>query len=376
MKMRIFYIGHYVDPNNPLKYKIAMSGVAKMEYIIYALKRAGFYINVYSLAPYIEGEYYWTSNCSSLIDENEKINYPFCFRESSFIFKVINRIIIYSQFLFFCLFKIKKSDKILVYHSWQYRYIINILRMLGKKFYFEIEEIYNAAWNKNNDLISKEILFLQKSSGYIFINDIIADKCGFEKNIGIVCYGDYRIKKKNNILRDKTIRLIYAGFIGDKSEDVYLALEVMQYLPIYYELGIIGYGSTQHINDLENRIEELNILLKRNAIHYDGCLYGKAYEEYVSGFNIGLCPRRLSNDLSDYTFPSKVLSYLGLGIIPVCARLSCLEKSKIANDIYFFKSLEPSEMAKVIINIRLPKVISRNIDSLDHKFISELKSLF
>lgn len=373
--MKIYYIGHYVHLNNSLDYKVALSGVAKMNYIIYALKQAGFSVNVYSLAPYIGGETFAVQNYTFSVDDDEVISYPFCFKENNLLFRVINRLTIYAQFIYLCLFKIKKTDRILVYHSWQYRFAIRLLRLFGKKIFFEIEEIYNAAWKQSNR-IKNEVCFLKKASGYIFINDIIAEKCGFNIHKSLVCYGDYRIRNAKEKVRGEKIKLIYAGFIGDECEDVYLALEIMRFLPSNYELSVIGYGSIECINAFCNAISQMNIFLSRTAVEYNGCLVGNAYDQFVATFDIGLCPRKLDDELSDYTFPSKILSYLGLGVIPVCTCLSCISKSEIAENVAFCDSLVPEDIAKVILELELSNFNQNVIDTLNRKFISSLKNIF
>ena len=353
-KKQIYYIGFYVNKNESQNRLFQPSGVSKMSYIIDCLIEKGFFVNVISLCQ-SKNSFKW--GCR-YIDANSEQRYFASVGMSNLVAKLINYIYVYVN-LFCILFTRKKSDVILIYHSVFLSTFIKYIRFLIRaKIIIEIEEIYAAAYSERGARVKKELNTLKGYNGYITVNNYL--KSIFYSSNSVVCNGIYRFNEKSRACRDRH-KLLYAGVISDKGSDVYLALDVMRYLPDDYELSIAGYGTDHNILQLNKEIEKLNEDKKRTACRYLGLLQGDQYDECLREHYYGLCTRVLSNENSDYTFPSKVLVYLTNGLVPICTPLNILQSSDISNMIVFAKSITPEDIASVIINESLSDKI--NIDN-------------
>lgn len=376
--MRIFYIGNYSHSENFRNLKTIPSGVAKMNYILSALKRAGFNITIFSSAPSACKRFQVFYSEKINIEDKADIYYPLVLGEANLLLIIIARLYIYIQMLWFVIFKVKRDDCLLIYHIWQYRSFVRLIRSVKKcRFFFEVEEIYNAAWQNEQKKIDKEIKYLQGADGYILVNDLIKDKCGFKTDNYCVCYGDYNVHvlKKNRASKDY-IHLVYAGVIGVEGSDVDLAIDIMHLLPDNYKLFILGYGVDTDIERMKMKILDTNIKLGEDRIIYKGCLFGEEYSSFLTQCDIGLCTRVLQDSLSDFTFPSKVLVYLGHSLIPVCSPISCIQKSKVASSIVFCENITPQAVVEAILSIKFRNIDSHLLTDLDSEFVNRLSTLF
>ena len=192
-------------------------------------------------------------------------------------------------------------------------------------------------------------------------------KFGFNKPFA-VCYGNYDISP-NYRDRKELKKLIYAGVLGKEGSDVDLAIDVMQYLPDNYDLKIAGYGRHDEVIYINNKISD-----KRN-IEFVGFLSGEEYEDFLSKGDVGLCTRVLPNELSDYTFPSKVLVYLSHGLVPLCPSIDCLKKSSVSKTIIFYEESAPESIAKALMQEVKDSSTVRIIKTLDNNFIYSLSAI-
>lgn len=380
VKMKtIHYICQYNNYSSNRELFVFPSSVTKIDYIKGALKEAGYKIVLFSVA---EGT---TSNCNFIrssrmqIDGQESQIYINTFGRSKLVYKIISRLWMFLQLLYYLLFKVKSGDAILVYHSLVIWPIISIFRFLSNKpFYFEIEESFAAAYSQSRDKIEVECRYWHNASGYICVNDIIAEKSRLKGRV-VVCYGDYKAKNISVKVPPKDkVHILYAGFIEKEGTDAFIAAETALYLNCNYCVNILGYGDNANIALLKKRIEEVNLQLGYDGAVYHGCLNGRDYIDFMKNCHIGLTTRVLSDSFSDYTFPSKTLVYLCNNLIPVCSPISCIKKSEISDYVYFCDDVTPQSVAKVILMISFTKKIdySDMLNDLDRNFVIKLKELF
>lgn len=376
MNNTIYYICCYDNYNNRLNLQTQPSAVSKINYIKSALKEAGYEVFIFSVA---EGKNNNTSfNKALCINSPQEIQYYIAsFGRKRIIFKILSRLLMYIQLFWFLIFKLNKQSKILIYHNLAIKNIIRFVDLFFRRnFYLEVEEIYNAVYNNNDNDINKEINYLKNKSGYIFVNDIIQSKTNITGK-GITCYGNYsmEVASKINMEVSKNINVVYAGVIGDIGSDVYLAVEVAKLLPKEYSLHILGYGEDIHC---KNFIEYIKNIEVPGQLLYHGCLLGDAYKEFLSKCHIGLCPRVLEDKLSDYSFPSKIMVYLSHGLIPVCTPITCVSSSSLREYIYISNNIEPQSIAEIIKNIDVfkPKDTLMLFTNLHKNFVQSLKVLF
>lgn len=359
----IYYIGPYIKLGNPNSFIEFPSASNKMDYLISAIR---YYDEVQIISI---GESYSNSFPKRL----ENIYYLGTLSKK---YRIIARLFLQLQILWFTLIKLPKNSKVIIYHTYLLIPLVRFLKKIKKiELIYEIEEIYNAAWEKKK-LIDKEIKDIRFADKYILVNDILKDKLKLEKK-SIVCYGDYRKKVQNvNYKTDldvlQQINCVYAGVIGNENSDVYLAIQSMQFLPDNYKLFIAGYGEAQNITHLKKILQEKNY---EGKIIYCGLLKDKEYDDFMFGMHIGLNTRRLSNEFSDYTFPSKVMVYMGYGLKVVSSKIDCIVNSKIAENIYFFDQNDPKCVSQTILSVNNENLNSELLDTLNSNFINDLKNI-
>ena len=377
MKRKIYYVGCYDDYMNNRNLNTQPSGITKMHYIKEALKNAGFYVSIFSIAECKSNKIKFNNRQKILIDDSEDIDYIYSIGRKNLILKLISRIILLIQLLKFIIWERSKNDIILVYHSLAISKIIYFIQIICKrKIYFEVEEIYQAVYHGSNKKVKKEINYLTRSNGYIFVNDVIREKCNLKGKYA-VCYGNYLMQQNNSSKKnnDGKIHIVYAGVIEHEGTDAYLAINVAKYLSSKYHIHILGYGLENNIRKMVNYLENIQT---KCIVTYDGCLTGDEYLHFLSKCHIGLCTRVLENDLSDYAFPSKLLVYLSNNLRTVCTPIKVIQKSKISSHLFFSANNNPDSIANVILSFDLNYKFDNStlIKELHSDFILQLQSLF
>ena len=376
----IYYIGQYSDTNNSRNLRFQPSAITKMNYVLYALKKANYKVHIFSPAETSNTFFCYYSKEKIIVDDSESITYINTIGGPTLLLKALSRIWTMLQLSFFLIIEVKQFDKILVYHNLLYKWPIKIAMIFKKlDLYFEVEELYHAVQESSFTKIQKEIKYLQKANGYILVNDLIAEKCRFVNKPTAVCYGDYRMTSiVKGSFYDENIHLVYAGLIDESGSDVYLSLETMCYLPTNYRLHILGYGVSKNINLIKRRIDDLNSSFGFESIIYQGCLSGNKYYTFLSKCDIGLCTRVLIDEYSDYTFPSKVLLYLGNNLIPICSPITSVINSQVSNYVVFSNDITPQSIADSVLYIQEKQIIASEsiLNSLDENFVKSLILLF
>lgn len=263
----------------------------------------------------------------------------------------LSLLILYFQLFFFLLFRAKKNDVIVIYHEHGLSYFYKIFNLfLPSKLIFVVGEIYSAVWNLGEKAIKKEKSYLMDADGFIFSNDIMPRIFGAEQK-SIVCYGSYEYSQTKKII-DNKIHILYAGKISTGIiNDAFMALEVIKYLPDNYVMHLAGYGENIDIEELKSRIDLNNLEAGCTRVVYEGNLSGNDYENLLAKCKIGLCTRTLSNELSNYCFPSKTMVYLTHNILPVCPRIDNLLQCEFSEKMIFVEGeLSPLNIARAIEN--------------------------
>jgi len=366
----IYYVGFYSKLDNPNDFRIFPATITKMDYIISALKKADFRITVLALGEAQTKKKIVFNRKTITIDKQEKIIYVNTFGGINSLFRIVSRIWLLIQLFFFLCFEVENGSTVIYYHTFATIWAVKLSRVFNKyKLIFEVEEIFQAAWKGSIVQIEKEIKYLKKADGYILVNDLVASKCGFDVNPFVVCYGDYssnesNLNKKKRDVNDP-IKIVYAGVIGDKNSDVYLSIKTMEFLPNNYLLNILGYGKVGDIAKMKMKIIEMNKSFNFDKILYHGRLSGKKYTDFLATCQIGLSTRVLEDKYSDFTFPSKVMVYLGNNLTTVSSPISCIIKSKISDSVFFYEQSTPQSVSEKIKSINPNEFDLTNSDLLD-----------
>lgn len=376
MQKEIKYIGFYQNPLGKSKRNHALPATNKMDYIAYALYEAGY--NVHMVTP------------SSMVDGKEQPFFERTQTHNIFSWKKVTAVsswrtstkwggyfkIIWSLFwLFsFLVIKVKRNEKILVYHSpWLALPIILAKRIRRFHLILEVEEIYSDISSLHPYFDKLELKLIDVADSFLLSTDLLVNKFGHNRK-SLIIYGDYSaIDLIEKPINDGKIHLIYAGIIDSIKAGAFNALESSLYLDDKYILHIIGFGETEL---LEKRIKDMNKTAKCKII-FDGLLSGEEYIKYCQKCHIGLSTQKMDGAYLESSFPSKILSYLGMGLKVVSCKIECVEKSKIGDQVVFYDNDSPISIAEAIRKVDLNASVNprERIMELHLEFVNGLKEL-
>lgn len=382
---KIYYLGFYGDAVAYQENRnIVPGGVNKMDYVAFAMKEAGFDVTIVSPS--------WVSYKKSIglkffkrrtFEINEKVKVvlppsvalPFKFTKP--IIRTITKIWLTA----FLLLKIRRNEKVVVYHSLFY---INILYWLKKFIKFnlilEVEEVYSIVFQASQKWRQKELRLIQVADSFIFPNDLMRENLRLTDKKQIVVYGTYRVDDRfndnNEYFHDGKIHLVYAGVIDTMKNAAFNVIKASAYLPENYVIHILGFGQEQDVAQLKNTIEICNAASQCKVI-FEGVKTGDDYLQFISACQIGLNPQENEGEYVKFIFPSKVLSYLSLGLNVVTARLDCLAKSEIDSLLCYYDDNSGKSIAGAILSISdfNGKNIKSKLAELNQSFISKLRYL-
>lgn len=371
---RIHYIVNYAEPNLQRHVRCFESVNNKVEYILSVLSRLNYDVFILST---LEGD-----NESGFISSEYGIS-PFNYRIKyiatcgcrNILYRLLTVLLTYIQLFSHLIKEVKEDDIILVYHSYRYIIPLKLYRFFSKKkILLELEEIYSVTWQQKNKKNFEENFVRNVPNAYILINDVISKRCNLSKP-GIVCYGNYSFSNTTFNGISRPIHIVYGGLIKE-SGDAFLALELAFYLNSNYQIHIAGYGDVESINLLLSKIKCINNNLGYDAVIYEGNLSKDVYYQFLKKCSLGLCIKseELSKD-ADYYYPSKILIYLGNGVLPICNKLNSVLSSDFSTNILFVDSCSLTEVAEKIKTINWNVYSNLSFSKYDLNFCNQLKNL-
>ncbi|WP_053373002.1 hypothetical protein [Paenibacillus sp. FJAT-27812] len=372
------YIGFYDDINNhEEKRNYFLAATNKMDYIMSALIRLGYEVNIISPS--------WTANNKGIYSKKERILKEGVTLTLGTTFGANNRVtktlrILNSQIwlLIKLLFSTKKNEDILVYHSLSLIPTILLAKKIKKfNLILEVEEIYQDVKNYSGIIKKLEFMIFEKADKFLFSTEKLHEIINFKSKPHCIIYGTYQVEKeRNSSFGDESIHIVYAGVIDTHKGGAMAAVCAAEYLSSKYHVHIIGFGDKKDIDMLKEKIVEINTRSKCK-ITYDGLFKGEEYIQFIQKCHIGLSTQTPNAKFTESSFPSKILSYLSNGLRVVSARLSSIENSSISNDIVYYENQNAIEIAQAIMSIDIHELIDsrKTITRLDEEFIVELNQL-
>lgn len=247
-----------------------------------------------------------------------------------------------------------------------------------------MEEIYADVINDQKKR-QKEMNFFKTADAFIFPTQLLDQAINITKKPSVIIHGSYLVEPekvckykstKNDDMSDKMIHCVYAGTFDPRKGGAAAAVAAAEYLPSNYHIHILGFGTEQ---EKENMKYEISRIAKKSkaSISYDGLLSGEEYIQFIQSCDIGLSTQNPDADFNATSFPSKILSYLANGLRVVSIRIPAIEKSNIADKIYFYDKQRPFDIAKAIECVDISdEYDSRElIRTLANKFELELKQV-
>lgn len=378
---KIHYIGFYGDK---LSYEenryICPAGANKMDYIIHALTDAGHTVSVISPAWVNyknDTKFKFFKERAFFISENAQCSTPASINCSGKLCKVV--LWIYSKIwlLWHILTTVKRSDKVLVYHSLFYsNEICWCKKLIGFELVLEVEELYSIVFSMTDKLLKKELQIVDLADSYIFPNNLMKNLLKVEGKPIFIIYGSYSIEnyETKKQFNDGKIHLVYAGIIDTLKNGAFNALSATRFLSDAYVLHILGFGQQKDIDLLKSEIGNID---SQCTVYYEGQKTGEEYIDFMRSCHIGLSTQRNEGKYLEYTFPSKVLSYMSMGLTVVTARIDCLTKSSLNSLMNFYDYEDGESIAHTILSVDLNKREQNveKIKELDQELIQRFKKM-
>lgn len=378
-KKTIYYVCFYAEPEFSDKITSYPSVWSKIDYISDTLKRNDY--NVCYVCPVIPLSGKFKKRIVKKDIQEKHIYFSAFSKRKSNISVKLNNFWQMLQIMIYLLINAKSDDRILIYHSMYHCFWAPVLKkVFRKKYILQIEDVYSALSPDGNAYEKKEWDFFETADGYLCVNTLIRDKI-HNSAPKIISHGRYAVP---NVIESKTsnkCRLVYAGVIEQVRKGAFLAVETMSYLPDNYELVVLGFGKEKDICELNKIIKKINEKKGWPCIKYLGYMAGEEYLRELQKCSIALSTHMYDDanmKSADYTFPSKLLVYMGNGLRIVAQDLKCLRTSEINEYITYYDLPTSQSVAKAVISIDTKKEYNskEKIQELDREFCKDIKNLF
>lgn len=300
---------------------------------------------------------------------------PFTFGVNTKLGRMISILWTQIWLLWILLFKCKRQELIVVYHSAAIMHIVSIAKRLKDlRVILEIREIYsdiNANINKKT-----EQEYFKIANKYIFATELLNDKINLCNKPYIIAPGIYQSKVNNSSTKwnDGKIHLVYAGNFRRAKGGAVASILIAEYLTSDYVIHILGSGDEKSISEIKNLINIQNSKHRANVI-FEGLLVGDEFDAFLQKCDIGLSTQDPSGIFNESSFPSKVLTYLGNGLEVISANISAVSTSPVGGYIHFYSKHEPMSIANTIMGIKESKNTMCVLNDLDNKLHEDFHKL-
>ncbi|MBQ6152951.1 MAG: glycosyltransferase [Ruminococcus sp.] len=280
------------------------------------------------------------------ISENAVLKIPFTFGVKTRVGRIIS--LLWSQFwlFFYLLFHTKRGEKVVFYHSLSLMTMISFLEKLkGIKPVIEFREIYSDINSVSRRLTKKEHHYYQCAYAFIFPSDAIRIILGIDNKPYALAPGAYTVHDYGEQrFSDGKIHCVYAGNLRREKGGAFLAIKAAKLLNEDYVVHILGNGSVEQIEAIN---EEINNTKTKSKIIYDGFYSGEDFYRFISRCQIGLATQQ-TGSFSNTSFPSKILSYMGCGLKVVCPNIDSIKESPISDYVNMYDEKRVASIAETI----------------------------
>ncbi|WP_379145994.1 hypothetical protein [Paenibacillus sp. sgz500992] len=386
MSSRVHYFSFYLSEEMEKGRQAIPASFAKVEYVKEALIRSGAQLNLVSTALVKSGMGFLGK---TVIEKNEKEKqiYLPTFRYPGKFINKLTVLFMWLQIIIYVLLNVKKNETVLVYHSLLYIEPFKLLRKLKKfKLILEFNDLYHAVNKKALRFKEKEIRFIKEADEYLFMNSIAEEKFNNGKPY-VLSFGNYNQPKRlNQQFSDEKTHVVYAGIIESSRRAAILGAQSALYLDANYKIHILGFGEDHEIDEFEGIVKDINIEKGYEAVIFHGRLRGQDFSDFLHSCHIGLSSHAYSEeemDSANYTFPSKIPTYISHGLYVVSPNIPCVVQSPFSEFTIFYEKHKPEDIAKAIKEASL-KLSEKNslirapadlIQELDRRFCEEIKKI-
>lgn len=376
MSLKIYYLGYYdVVSNAEENRNHVLAASNKMTYIVSALERAGFCVELISASQTLNAQAYSAKTVP--LGEKSRLHLFKTLPWGNKLRRV--RSVLFSKWqVFWYIWRhMGKGDTLVVYHSLAYVGLVRILKRLkGFRLVLEVEEIY-ADVTGSDKARKKEYKLFRRADAYIFPTELLNEKLNSEHKPHCIIYGTYQVEENRHYsFNDGKIHVVYAGTFDPRKGGATAAAAAAEFLPENYHVHILGFGSKADTEQLKQVITKVS---KKSAatVTYDGCLSGEAYIRFIQSCDIGLSTQNPNAAFNDTSFPSKILSYMANGLRVVSIRIPAIERSAIGDLVTYYDTQTPEAIAEAIckIDMNAPYDSRAEIQTLHENFVAQIQSL-
>lgn len=378
MKRTVHYICFGVDERTSGRLAFFPSAQPKIQYIINVLKEKDYFVNVVSTCSIQDKGIFKAKQYE--LDNHEKRIYFSSFKTSLKYLDKISTLLSFVQLIKYILFSVKKDDVIIIYHSiYYYRPMKLVKKMSKKKFILEIEELYSYLDRDNIGFRNQEIDFINSASAYLLVNKLIDEKISRGEKNAIISHGAYNVPPKfnNSSFKYKDyINVVYAGVIENTRNAAFISTEAAKFLSNEYRVHILGFGDLENVENLKKLINQINTELMSERVIYHGSMSGNEYHSFLQACDIALSTHSYDQESmssADYSFPSKIITYMANGLRVVSANIRSVKSSLVGEYLTYYDNNTPEDIAKAIMTIN-KEAGGRDIDT--RKIIEELDGEF
>ena len=212
------YFSYYAEPGNPENRAVTLAANNKIDYICDTIIKNGFDVEIISASATSDTLKYYRGKRVEIRKGLFLKTFP-TVPWGNIIQKAVSLAL--TKLGLICeLLKIKRGEKIIVYHSLGYMRVVDILHKI-KKFHLvlEAEEIY-ADVIGDDRLKKTEIRFLRSADSYIFPTRLLNKMINIKNKPSVIIHGTYQVEPLRNcrlfndcsdINSEKIIHCLYAG---------------------------------------------------------------------------------------------------------------------------------------------------------------------
>jgi len=272
----------------------------------------------------------------------------------------------------------KRGEPMLMYHADGYYGTVRLAKWLKRfKLILEVEELYSVIKRKSEKKHRREMKFIQKADGYLFVSQLLEQLCNKKHKPYVISHGVYGAEKQLCAPQeDEKIHLVYAGTFNPAKGGPWAAVRAAAFLPDKYRMHILGAASAKQIAHLHKLIDSISEESKCR-VTYDGVWHGEDFARVLQSCHIGLSTQNPVGAYNDTSFPSKILTYMANGLRVVSVRIPAVEHSDVHGLITYYNEQKPEEIAKAIlsVDVEAPYDSRAEIKKLEDRLASELTEM-
>lgn len=339
MKKRIIhYICLYTDESLQGKLFREPAECAKIEYMVEALKSAGYRICLFSTRC-VKSHWRPAKPGTVIIDGDEKHQYVLSMAGNALINK-INAVINRLQIILYVLLKVKKSQTVLLYHQYYYYGVFTFLKRIKKfELVLEIEELHFTLMHKMKE---RELRFITLADKYLLIQPDLLRRIDIGGKPYLIAYGDYRMPGTSAAaFYNNYDNIVFAGVIESRRNAAFVACRAAEYLDSRFRLHILGFGPEPEIQKLRRLTAEVNHRCGEERVIYHGKKTGVELSEFLNACRVGLSCHSYSEqdrESEQFSFPSKIMIYMAHNLWVVSPDIACVRNTPFNKCIRFYSN--------------------------------------